>query len=167
MLNIEKIENIIKSKYAKYSLSSFSNNCEFIFGERKIPNDCLYKQKIISYEYSSNELEFIDREIIKEDDNFEYVNKRFTIENNAIELKHLLNIEITQQDIIDWIKTFNTCVEIQLGYNIFKNFYIAERITLLCFYVYNEKDKSNTPIFSADNSNEYWRLYNIIKNLKE
>ena len=150
-----------------YSFSSFSDNCEFIFSERKIPNDCLYKQKIISYKYSSNELEFIDREIIKEDANFEYVNKRFTIENNAIELKHCLNIEITQQDIIDWLNTFS---------KEFNSFYDIPTETFCEFCVDIEEkclnlevhiDEERGYIFTATNSQEYWRLYNIIKNLKE
>jgi hypothetical protein len=102
-----------------------------------------------------------------------------TIDNNIIEFKHYLqnhkkDIKITKQDMIDWLNTFTT--EYNSSYHIYTK-------TNPCLYVYTsledidgKKKKcfgllarqyiEEVNIFQAKNSQEYWRLYNIIKNLK-
>lgn len=86
---------------------------------------------------------------------------------NSIELKHLLNIEITKQDIIDWLNTFSE--EFNSFYDIptktFCELFVYIKEKCLCLSVCIDGAEGN--IFTATNSQEYWRFYNIIKNLKE
>lgn len=173
MLSIEKIENIIKSKYKDVN---FKNNT---FEFDKVKSEIIdWVDGCQMIEYISNEkLSYIRRPLIN--NQLAYADRQFEIENNAIELKHLLDIKITKQDMIDWIKTFKNYHNTLKSHIVIKNlyisindkkeqyFYIKENRKSLSFYTYENFDKKSVNIFTATNSQEYWRLYNIIKNLKE
>lgn len=176
MLSIEKIENIIKSKYndllKNKNIADTFKNFEF-----DIQRDEEFDYKIwkeITLFFDEKEKLYYE-EKSKHDGDYFYTIKKFEIENNAIELKHYLNIKITKQDIIDWLETFTT------KYN---GRYLIPARECWAFYVYTsltdidgKKSKcfglmatqytEDIIILQAKKSQEYWRLYNIIKNLKE
>lgn len=137
------------------------------------------EERAIILETGDNDFSDGEIQIVLENNkiNFVRVNCGFirfieTIDNNIIEFKHYLqnhkkDIEITQQDIIDWLNTFSK--EFNSFYDIpaktFCEFYVDIKEKYLCLKV--QIDEEIGDIFTAANSNEYWRLYNIIKNLNE
>ena len=131
------------------------------------------EERAIILETGDNDFSDGEIQIILENNKINFVRVDYgfirfieTIDNNIIEFKHYLqnhkkDIEITQQDIIDWVKTFISYKKISIRHNILVIFSIIEVEKKLCLFA------ENTWIFTATNSNEYWQLYNIIKNLKE
>lgn len=99
---------------------------------------------------------------------------------NAIELKHLLNIEITREDIVNYLEkelhseyVYVDCIG---GWELartveYDNLVVEEyqqdgNFQLSILRISNDGYSCSTiSIFNANNSNEYWRLYNIINNL--
>lgn len=168
MLNIEKIENIIKSKYKDVN---FKNNT---FEFDKVKSETIdWVDGCQMIEYISNEkLSYIRRPLIN--NQLAYADRQFEIENNAIELKHLLDIKITKQDMIDWLETFTTKYN---GRYLIParecwTFYVYTSLTDIdgkkskCFGLMATQYTEDIIILQAKKSQEYWRLYNIIKNLK-
>ena len=103
-----------------------------------------------------------------------------TIDNNIIEFKHYLqnhkkDIEITLQDIIDWLNTILKINEdgeysiiippsfSQVLVEILDDKTIEIKTSLM---FKDKKEREEHLILLANNSNDYWKLYNIIKNLK-
>lgn len=98
---------------------------------------------------------------------------------NIIELKHLLNLEITRQNIVDFLEK-DLCSKYvdadgvggwELEWKEYNNLIVEEynKDGNFKLMIYEEgEDNYNcnfTRIFIASNSNEYWRLYNIVNNL--
>lgn len=161
MLSIEEIENIIKSKYNDLVITSTDCFIRFMFDIKDIAS-----HKEIIFYFDSKDKLYYEKEIWNTEARYQDCN--FVMENNAIELKHYLDIEITKQDMIDWLNTFSK--EFNSFYSIFikekyseVSVYIKEKCLCLSVLVCEEEGD----IFTATNSNEYWRLYNIINNLIE
>lgn len=168
MLNIEQIKNIIESKYEDLKIENhFDNLYTFKFDFKKDKEKQLIKWKEITLDLKEDKISYEEKgETDFECYNYNITDKRFEIKNDAIELKHYLDIEITKQDMIDWLNTFS---------KEFNSFYDIPTKTYCELYVYiKEKslcltvsiDEKNGDIFTATNSQEYWQLYQIIKNLK-
>lgn len=107
---------------------------------------------------------------------------RSTIEykfKNTIELKHILNIEITREDIVDYLEKELHSEYVYAdgigGWELERGKYdslIVEEYDnsgSLNLSIFGESEDgyscSTISIFNASNSNDYWRLYNIINNL--
>ena len=137
------------------------------------------EERAIILETGDNDFSDGEIQIILENNKINFVRVDYgfirfieTIDNNIIEFKHYLqkhkkDIEITSQDIIDWIKTFKSYKKISIKHNILENFFIIEEEKKLYLFILNTIFKDNVCVFTATNSQEYWKLYNIIKNLKE
>lgn len=144
------------------------------------------KERAIILETGDNDFSYGEIQIVLENNkiNFVRVNYGFmrfveTIDNNIIEFKHYLqnhkkDIKITKQDMIDWLKTFTTKYN---GRYLIParecwTFYVYTSLTDIdgkkskCFGLLAQQYTEEINIFQAKNSQEYWRLYNIIKNLK-
>lgn len=177
MLSIEKIKNIIKSKYNELlehkNIADTFKNFEF-----DIQRDEEFDYKIwkeITLFFDEKEKLYYE-EKSKHDGDYFYTIKKFEIENNSIELKHRLNIEITSQDIIDWLNTILKINEdgeysiptppsfSQVLVEILDDKTIEIKTSLI---FKDKKEREEHLILLANNSNDYWKLYNIIKNLKE
>lgn len=159
MLNLQQIENIIKTKYNDIVITSTDCFTRFMFDIKDVASH----QEIMFYFDSEDKL-YYEKEIWNTEARYQDCN--FAIENNAIELKHYLNIKITKQDMIDWIKTFKSYKILRNHeYNISEDYLIIEDKEELSLFSKVILD-DDFCIFTATNSQEYWRLYNIIKNLK-
>ena len=186
MLNIEQIENIVKSKYKKVEL--IGKMFEFCHNENKSKGYYGHKELILCSK--ENKLIYNQKTI---DMDGVCDCEKFEIENNAIELKHYLNIEITQQDIIDWLSFIdfkhnnnNYYVESNKNHLILckienvdyeingsataeieSSFLFIPRYKTVHIPIHKKfKKELKTELFKATNSQEYWQLYQIIKNLK-
>lgn len=183
MLSKEQIENIIKPNKEHYEIRKHDIRDGYIFF---FDNDFLDSR----VELLNNEPDKLRLYLAR----YYKVNYRWlemTIENNAIELKHYLDIEITKQDIIDWLSSIgfkhnNNYVESNKDYlclyktenvdyeingsataEIESSFLFIPRYKTAHIPIHKKfKKELKIELFKATNSNEYWRLYNIIKNLK-
>lgn len=168
MLNLQQIENIIKPNKKHYEMRKHDMIDGYIFF---FDNDFLDSR----VELLNNEPDKLRLYLAR----YYKVNYRWlemTIENNAIELKHYLDIEITQQDIIDWLNTILKINEdgeysiltppsfSQVLVEILDDKTIEIKTSLM---FKDKKEREEHLILLANNSNDYWKLYNIIKNLKE
>lgn len=174
MLNIKQIENIIKSKYEDLEIGNFFNNWHiFKFDFERDKEEDYTKWKTITLNIEERDKIFYEENKFSMDALHNY--EKFAIENNAIELKHLLDIEITKQDMIDWVNNIDLHLKNYKKKGI--DVYIVLSNTLNTSsleleyhqveHLYPANKDTKITIFTATNSQEYWRLYNIIKNLKE
>ncbi len=146
------------------------------------------EQEYLTKEYSSFKFNedrihiFIENNKIKhtiDTNGLHYITRIEYEFKNAIELKHLLNIEIIRKDIVRYLEKelYSKYVYAdgiggwELERDGYDNLIVEEydnsgNFNLSIFEEgedgYNCSVKS---IFNASNSNEYWRLYNIINNL--
>lgn len=98
---------------------------------------------------------------------------------NTIELKHILKLDITREDIVNYLeKELHSSYVYadgiggwELERDVYDNLIVEEYDNSGNFNlsIFEEGEDgyscSTISIFSANNSNEYWRLYNIINNL--
>lgn len=173
----EEILNIVKLKYPEAKLSE---DGRIIMGESghyegmKFVAEaivCIENNKIIFYHRKKDFLGYI----IECKSGVEYEFK------NIIELKHILKLDITREDIINYLKKelYSNYVNTDdiFGWELarmegYDNLVVEEyrrdgNFQLSILKVNDLPNYSIISIFNASNSNEYWRLYNIINNLKE
>lgn len=174
----EEILNIVKLKYPEAKLSEDgriimgeSGHYETINSVKKFVAEaiiCIENNKIIFYHRKKDFLNYI----IECKSGVEYEFK------NIIELKHILKLDITRDDIVNYLEKelHSSYVDAdsiggwELTRSEYNNLIIEEydkdgNFTLvICEEM--ENNCSFTRIFNASNSNEYWRFYNIINNLK-
>lgn len=176
----EEILNIVKLKYPEARISEDDRiimgeswRYETINGVKKFVAEaivCIENNKIIFYHRKKDFLGYI----IECKSGVEYEFK------NIIELKHILKLDITREDIILYLTNkFGESYSITDGV-------VGWELNVkneLCDDFIVEIDNYNNSlilegatevedgyvrignIFNAGNSNEYWRLYNIINNL--
>ena len=178
----EEILNIVKLKYPEAKLSEdgriimgVSGHYEEINSVRELvakASICIENNKIIFYHRKKDFLGYI----IECKSRIEYEFK------NLIELKHILKLDITREDIILYLTNkFGESYSITDGVvgwmlNV-KNDLCGDFIVEIGNYNNSLSFEGATEvedgyvrignIFNAGNSNEYWRLYNIINNLIE
>ena len=169
----EEILNIVKLKYPE---ASISEEGRIIIGEAghyegsKFVAEaliCIENNKIIFYHRKKDFLGYI----IECKSGVEYEFK------NIIELKHILKLDITREDIVNYLEKelYSSYVDAdgiggwELKRSKYDNLIIEEYNKdgnfILTIYEETEDNCSFKRIFKAINSNEYWRLYNIINNL--
>ena len=175
----EEILNIVKLKYPEAKLSE---DGRIIMGESgryegsKFVAEaiiCIENNKIIFYHRKKDFLGYI----IECKSGIEYEFK------NTIELKHILKLDITREDIIfyltnkfgesysitdgvvGWMLNVKNdlCDDLIVEIDNYNNSLILEGFT----DVEDGYTIKIGKIFNAGNSNEYWRLYNIINSLIE
>ena len=170
----EEVLSIVKLKYPEAELVEGSKivigksgHCGETVAEVLV---CIEDNKIVHLHLKRNALDYI-------------IECRSAIEykfKNAIELKHLLNIEITRKDIVDYLEKelYSSYVNADGigGWELtrtkeYDNLVVEEykqdgNFQLSILRISNDGYScSITSIFDASNSNEYWELYNIINNL--
>lgn len=172
----EEILNIVKLKYSEAKLSE---DGRIIMGESghyegsKFVAEaliCIENNKIIFYHRKKDFLGYI----IECKSGIEYEFK------NIIELKHILKLDITREDIVNYLEKelCSSYVDADgiggwglggiAGYDsLIVEEYKQDGNFKLLLYEENEDgyNCSTISIFNAGNSNEYWRLYNIINSL--
>ena len=173
----EEILNIVKLKYPE---ARISEEGRIIMGEAGYYEGlkfvaeaivCIENNKIIFYHCKKNCLGYI----MEFKNNVEYEFK------NLIELKHILKLDITREDIIlyltnkfgesysitdgvaGWMLNVKNdlCDDFIVEIDNYNNSLILEGFTEV-----GDGYTRTSNIFNSSNSNEYWRLYNIINNLK-
>ena len=179
MIN-EEILNIVKLKYPEAKLSEDgkiiigeSGHYEEINGVKKFIAEaiiCIENNKIIFYHRKKDFLGYI----IECKCGVEYEFK------NLIELKHILKLEITRDDIVNYLEKelYSSYVDADGigGWELkrtaeYDNLIVEEykqdgNFKLLLYEEGEDSYNCSTiSIFNARNSNEYWKLYNIINNL--
>ena len=174
----EEILNIVKLKYPEARISEDSR---IIMGESghyegiKFVAEaivCIENNKIIFYHCKKDCLDHI----MEAKSNIEYEFK------NIIELKHILKLDITREDIISYlINKFgesysitdgvvgwmlnvknDLCDDFIVEIDNYNNSLILEGATEV-----GDGYTRTSNIFNSSNSNEYWRVYNIINSLIE
>lgn len=169
----EEILNIVKLKYSEAKLLE---DGRIIMGEAGYYEGlkfvaeaivCIKNNKIIFYHCKKNCLGYI----MEFRNNVEYEFK------NIIELKHILKLDITREDIVNYLEKelCSSYVDAdgiggwELKRSKYDNLIIEEYNKdgnfTLAIYEEMEDNCSFKRIFKAINSNEYWRLYNIINSL--
>ena len=170
----EEILRIVKLKYPEAKLSE---DGRIIIGEAghyegmKFVAEaivCIENNKIIFYHCRKNCL----GHIMEFKNNIEYEFK------NIIELKHILKLDITREDIVDYLEK-ELCssyveayvsgwrLERIVGYDdlVVEEYWQDGNFQLSILRINDWPNYSTISIFNAGNSNEYWKLYNIINNL--
>ena len=175
----EEILNIVKLKYPDTRISEDgriimgeSGHYEEIDGAEKFIAEvliCIENNKIIFYHHKKDFLGYI----IKCRSKIEYEFK------NLIELKHILKLDITRDDIVNYLEkelhSEYTVTDDISGWELariegYDNLVVEEyeqdgNFQLSILKVKDFYNYSIISIFNASNPNEYWRLYNIINNL--
>lgn len=169
----EEILSIAKLKYPEAELSEDnriiigkSGHCGEIVAEVLI---CIEDNKIVHLHLKRSSLDYI----IECKSAIEYKFK------NIIELKHILELDITREDIVNYLEKelHSSYVNAdgiggwKLERDEYDNLIVEEYDNSGNFNlsIFEEGEDgyncSTISIFNASNSNEYWRLYNIINNL--
>lgn len=170
----EEVLSIVKQKYPEAELVEGnkiiigkSGHCGEIVAEVLV---CIEDNKIVHHHLKRSSLDYI-------------IECRSAIEykfKNTIELKHILELDITREDIVNYLEKELSSEYVYadgiggweltrvVGYD---NLVVEEykqdgNFQLSILRISNDGYScSIISIFDASNSNEYWSLYNIINNL--
>lgn len=173
----EEILNIVKLKYPDAKISEEgriimgeSGHYETIYGEIKFIAEaitCIENNNIIFYHRKKDFFGYITE--CKSGVEYEF--------KNTIELKHILKLDITREDIVNYLEKELCSSYVKADISGWKLERIVEddlvveeywqdgNFKLSILKINDWPNYSTMSIFNASNSNEYWGLYNIINNL--